>query len=666
MTSNLYSNNHSIRRLYFWTLRKNAVVIAVCTVLTLIARPGILIHDYFELLNSYPNQSMSYPQTSYLYYSVDTSNNLATFIIAILAVTLMLINLSYLHSKKASDMFGALPIKRASLLLCRAGAAVTGAVISIVVSGIGEAIAVSFMNIKGTVGSGIIQAVQYTVGESLITSGMLMAMTVAVSAMTMLIAVICGTALDCLLSLLVVNAGCIIINNIFIELANQTLIGYEASSNIGYMLSPFAAMFGYTAGYPYSGWLKSLLYWLIFGALLILLSVVFIKKRKNDLVGKNYTYKILPIIFSVISSVIVGYFLGRLFSEKIVAPVFFVFFLIGSLLAAVIYHCIATRGFKQLWKAIITGVVCTAVFIAVSLCFHFDIIGYNTSLPDIKLVRRASLSGRYDDSPGAPNSFNTNNSRLQECVIELHRQIIENPDKLNYSGNSEDLNGIYNSYYFTFEYSLYGGVTMKRTYSVNGINLDSYLKPILNSDEYLNENDPLLKALRDGRDMSVYDAVEIGEYYGTISPVYSPDAYLIEDIIGAYEADYLLMANEDLKEGNQYHIRLYTKYGLKPGDVYQGDIDIYINKKYKRTMYALEGYGILDELEEHKREYYGSYYSEYCDNISSDTDNTVHNDAFSKAYSDTTTSYSYSYDVNSPMYYMYGDYDESSSNPYPY
>ena len=115
------SLNNSFFNLYRFTISKNIPIIIVASILSFLILP---LHSLTQENPIDLTKLLGDPFTE-LY-----SRLLIVFLIYIsTSVILTIMNLNYMHSKKASDMFMALPLKRSSVYLARILATITGAVI---------------------------------------------------------------------------------------------------------------------------------------------------------------------------------------------------------------------------------------------------------------------------------------------------------------------------------------------------------------------------------------------------------------------------------------------------------------------------------------------------------------------------------------------------------
>ena len=138
-----------------------------------------------------------------------------------------------------------------------------------------------------------------------------------------------------------------------------------------------------------------IIYWLIFSVACIAVSVLLIKKRKNEKAQSafifTYPCHVVKILVSFIGGMFLGYILGTLGAFDFPFIGFVAGFLIGSLSVYVIAHIILYKGIHKLGKSMITYAVMFAVVIGAVSLFNFDVFGYNRAVPEKSEIKSAGI-----------------------------------------------------------------------------------------------------------------------------------------------------------------------------------------------------------------------------------------------------------------------------------
>lgn len=159
-----------------------------------------------------------------------------------------------------------------------------------------------------------------------------------------------------------------------------------------------------------------------------------------------------------------AYGLGFLFADGEYNAVYWIFAVIGALLAAVTFGAINDRGFKTVKKSLVIGGGSFAAMVLAVVILSTGLFGYSKRIPDAESVEKAyvsTISGDEIELDGCQN------------VLELHESLIKNGYK------KENIDR-----YIDIEYKLKNGGSLKRRY---GINYDDNLNDLLSlykSDEY--------------------------------------------------------------------------------------------------------------------------------------------------------------------------------------
>ncbi len=453
------NNKNSTLGLLLFTIRQNMGLIILTSIALLTVCPGYTLIRLGEI---YENLSKpTYCGNNFvLVFSV-----VMTIVSAIGIILYNIMNLNYLFSKKASDVFHALPLNRTQLLLSRSLASLGSILITILIGYISvllvcvltpwlivelEILAIGFLyNI-------LIMLVSWSI--------------------SLLFIVCSGTIIDFVISCGIINGGMLILPAIFNVLADEFLYGYSGTSEAamkamspiyfcGFSFSDFAERaFTHEAGVPTIN--KAPLFtsneWIMIAVSVIVIAVfslasVLLYNRRNAERAENaYAFKFIYILANFILSFIVGFGVGMMFAEGEFNPIFYIFGIMGALLASVTYGAITERGFKTFKKSLVIGAASAVALLASSFLFSVDITGYEKNVP--KADNILSIEAE-------PAGFTTIFNDDFDTVLNLHKKITQNLDDLK---NNDYIFGEFTEDQFVSEiyikYHLKNGSTVERQY----------------------------------------------------------------------------------------------------------------------------------------------------------------------------------------------------------
>lgn len=306
---------------------------------------------------------------------------------------------SYLHNKRKADLYGSLPIGRATLFITKSASAYLMSIIP----------AIFFLS--------VISIISVCSGHSVVTDltklfPEICMGTLASIAFFGLIAVCCGTMLNSVLMFVAVciayPLSAIFIKGIIVGCFDGFFVGIFKDSIIMNALNPLAAYDGI-----------NVIYWLIFSAVCLVLAAFLARKRKAERAQSAFAFHLPCYIIKVLVSFLAGMFLGVLFGSVNVLGGFggFVFgFILASVPVYIITHLILYRGFSKLVKtAIPLGALIVVSCVGVALCC-FDSFGYNSYVPKVKDIKSA---GFFEEGSNFQNLDKVTNSSLRNMSDDI-------------------------------------------------------------------------------------------------------------------------------------------------------------------------------------------------------------------------------------------------------
>lgn len=423
---------------------------------------------------------------------------------------------SYLHNKRKADLYGSLPIGRATLFIAKSVSAYLMSIIP----------AIFFLSLISIIsvcsGHSVVSEVTKLFPE--ICMG-----TLASIAFFGLIAVCCGTMLNSVLMFVAVCVAyplsAIFIKGTVVGCFDGFYVGIFKDSVIMNALNPLAAYDGI-----------NVIYWLIFSVVCIALGAFLAKKRKAERAQSAFAFHLPCYIIKVLVSFLAGMFLGVLFGSMNVFGGYagFVFgFILASVPVYIIVHLILYRGFSKLIKTSIPlGALIIVSCVGVALCC-FDAFGYNSYVPKTQDIKSA---GFYDANSNYQAKGSAVGKNLKDMadditdkdtitnILEAHYQLVDNR---NYSVKNKFKNTWFSMFKdnvpvfseisknpdYAFAYTLNNGHIVTRTYSSASAfdETESYLSSTYNeldtsdiiySKGYIKAYSPFVKA--DYKDINTF------------------------------------------------------------------------------------------------------------------------------------------------------------------
>lgn len=423
---------------------------------------------------------------------------------------------SYLHNKRKADLYGSLPIGRATLFIAKSVSAYLMSIIP----------AIFFLSLISIIsvcsGHSVVSEVTKLFPE--ICMG-----TLASISFFGLIAICCGTMLNSVLMFIAVCVAyplsAIFIKGTVVGCFDGFYVGIFKDSVIMNALNPLAAYDGI-----------NVIYWLIFSVVCIALGAFLAKKRKAERAQSAFAFHLPCYIIKVLVSFLAGMFLGVLFGSMNVFGGYagFVFgFILASVPVYIIVHLILYRRFSKLIKTSIPlGALIIVSCVGVALCC-FDAFGYNSYVPKTQDIKSA---GFYDANSNYQAKGSAVGKNLKDMadditdkdtianILEAHYQLVDNR---NYSVKNKFKNTWVSMFKdnvpvfseisknpdYAFAYTLNNGNIVTRTYSSASAfeETESYLtssyneldtSDIIYSKGYIKAYSPLVKA--DYKDINTF------------------------------------------------------------------------------------------------------------------------------------------------------------------
>ncbi len=496
MTSTISSNKKNFKKLFKWALSRNKAIIIVYSILMAI---GIVIDLYVMIMISGLRSATDQSVNAYGmigYFSITMAQIGALLFTLISAVN----TFSFLHNKRSTDMFGALPVTRGTMYLSHLLGGITAVASPFV---IGSFIVMGFT----------CRSTEYFFAELCFILFGIMGIAASYS-FTALIAYCCGTGRDTTIITIGANAiysGVIVL---FFGAASSMLPGVSFDSAFytpimtlfaPYMFSIFLEIY-YSGGQTTAMWM-TIIWDIIFTAGMIFIGMRAARTRKAETAQNDFNVKWLPVVIKAGISVLCGGLagLGTASASEAGYSNMFIFafwYIMIGFAAFFILHLIFQRGLKGKFLPSLIVYCCTTVG-TLGIIFGLTTgLGIDTYVPAAGNVSSVSIG-------------NTEFKEYEniETITQIHKIIAEGiPNQYQrpyflghsytdeyYYGDSETWDGTFNEKYpltthvdFNLTYRKIIGISTVRCYYITPGNVNYYdcgkieelLKKLYNSEEY--------------------------------------------------------------------------------------------------------------------------------------------------------------------------------------
>lgn len=546
-----------------------------------------------------------------------------TGMLIVVPILFTMMQYSYLHQKRSTDLFHALPIRREQMLLVNFAASAT---MILAPMAINYAVTIVAAASFGFPGFSLLGALADAFSAFCLTLGIL--------AVSTLVSVSTGTVFDNLVYTLGLLFG--IPSVIFL------CVGYAASDLFGcalpgwsqylFLISPATApaylriaaqgeleQIASTPGFL----LGVSLGWLALAAVFVLVDVAVYRRRRSELAGTTGYGGVLTQLVKLTGALIGGIcftLLVRSVANSDGLVLSFVSAAVGGALIYCVAECVMSRGFKTIKKSapfLGAGLALPALFV---LLVGFGWFGYESRVPSLdkiesveinfmdrygfthydfdasrKNLERLQKNGRnpYDYYMAVIDDVLLADEKAKELVHDIHQDIVTG-----YKQKEENVSGAY----ITLEYKLKSGGSLKRSY---------YGMPLLAGEKYneLNACEEVKVQTHPVYSLKPSDVREItlfNRLMGNVTPV-SLSEEQTGRLIEALRADMSAETFEQMESGRELgYLALTPKYGAeyfsyasirKSGFVLPGESDGYddcyvmLTENYESTLALLGEFG---------------------------------------------------------------------------
>ncbi|MCR2024944.1 hypothetical protein [Anaerotruncus colihominis] len=419
---------------------------------------------------------------------------------------------SYMHSKKAADVYHALPVTRGTLLLVHAATAMT--IIAVPLAG-------------STLLVGVMQAIRFGPDPSHLAFLLLdlfgwLVCTFAIYAVTTFVCVCTGTVFDSFIFSGALLVAPPVVSWIGLALADSFLFGWGGGGiRVPGYLSPvtLAAMrildgmtYGSERGAIAVKGGVALLVWLAAGALVLLAARRLYRMRRTEIAETTASRGVLQLIVKLFGVAVCGGMAG-LFTYLVqdperAAPYMVMWTAIAGFLSYMVLESVLSRGFKSLVRRLPAGAAMTAAVTLLTLIPITGGLGYEQRVPDASGVSAVEIS--YHGADGEQSSVMrvkpfSNPAALQteyigyvllkepqgiDRVLSFHQRIVEQGEQYSDSWLEDAPDDPYVYGYTNITYRLKNGRTVKRSYYGASVSAFLELLPLETQPEFLAQTQP--------------------------------------------------------------------------------------------------------------------------------------------------------------------------------
>lgn len=394
-------------RVYRWELNSTRMLSLFYTIATLVIMPGTVLMEILSNRAYYSNMANWEGETKevvqgYFINTIFSSYNrvLSTSMFVLLCAFLFCFagkSFGYMHTRRSVDLFHALPVKRAPLLMGKYLAGLTALILP-------QVVATALCQLV---------CVIYEVGVEPVffwqRLGLMVLMTVAAFTFAMLFMVISGTLPSAYLSMLSLSLGWPFAVNVADQTMAQFLPGYVSviSGELYTLFCPFGALLqvlgsDYTryvffgseevdaeqamASPWFIGW------WIVLSVVMLVVALLYYNRRKSESAENFFSFPVIRGLIRGLLAMAVGLEAGLTLGSMLNSNrAFLGGILLGAMTTHIVYQFVLTHSFRGFWKTIPAFGVSMVVLGGFLYGLYTGGLGYVTRLPDPADVERVEF-----------------------------------------------------------------------------------------------------------------------------------------------------------------------------------------------------------------------------------------------------------------------------------
>lgn len=479
--------------IFKWTLKSSKAVWIIY--LSLLAFSGIC----FVVLNIGVNSliavsgmsasemteaSSAFTEVASIYYMAEVSG-----LAVIFSFVLAIMGFGYLHNKRMTDMFGAMPVSRRTLFFSKWAS-------SIIIPAVPMLFINLILNIfvpKSEVineGLAALSRMGFYYGNTFESTFRTLIAIVACVSFFGLLSICCGKKSDAIISTIVIMGAFPVAMALLQFLPMSLINGYVANINIDLIvaLTPVSA----TESGP-------IWYWLLFIGVCLVLSFFLVKNRKSEAAQSHFAYRLPFELVKIIVSFAVGITIGYLFllvlgwnADRLGCfGAFWLGMILGSIVTHTILQIVLNHGFKGYLKGLISYGAMIGTFAVVFVVLATGFVGYESYVPKAEDVKSVTFTDGATCMVNGENIIKNNYSedkKLIEKTVNAHKAICDEYSKkpltmfqlsgVNIANAINNMFSVSDSYYYydynrlKITYTLNNGTKVNRIYMTEGVDWD--------------------------------------------------------------------------------------------------------------------------------------------------------------------------------------------------
>ena len=397
----------------------------------------------------------------------------------------LLFNFSFLFSKKAGDLYGALPFTRTGLLLTRGVSALIGGWFLMTTSYMGLVIINILPSVNGVTFTTVVVTYLY-----------MLLVLIVLTAFCVLFGICCGGYFDVVISFAAINIAPPLIVALVMGIAEESVTGLIFDYKLLIYLTPIAFAFFKLLKIPLAienpqlfltATEKTTVFTVIglavFGFICVFAAIKLFKARKGETAGEAYSFKFMPILITVLVSIVGGFILAGIltgfFLELTVT--FWMFFVVCAILCAIAIDTITNRSFKNIKRSVVSGLAAAAFMTAIVIGGLYIADYAEKRVPQADKIATVYLGGcEYREDIELVVNFHKS---IVDCIDDVQENDIDYGEFPGVVNNCEN---------FNFKYIMDDGSVIKRNYwyrSPEMRGLHDEILAIMQSDSFFKKYD---------------------------------------------------------------------------------------------------------------------------------------------------------------------------------
>lgn len=529
------------------------------------------------ILMNYDNENLTMHYHTWIQDIFNFQSPIPSLLTIVIPVLTAIFLFRYMHVKKAADLFHSIPVKREKIYDSNIFIGILFLTIPLVLI----SIICVLLNISLNLGD------IYTLKEVFVWLGIMILLNITIFLSSVFVAMNTGIsiaqgALTYIFLLLPVGITALLAYNLEMFIYGFNPMYYFTERIVS--LSPLTKIFDIASkNVTMTG--KEIIIYLLLCVCLYWLSRYLYKIRKIESYSHAIAFPKLEPVFKYGVTFCTMLVSGIYFSQASQSIKWTLFgYIIGSLIGYFIAQIILKKSiyvFKD-----VKGYIPYIFIIALLLLFvKADVFGYQKYMPQTSNIKGVYFNQGFfypyvgKDATEKNQGFYFKKENIQN-IMNFHKEIIENRNRLQYNSNQEDWHEV------SFAYQLKNGKKIIRSYRIPYENYSNYFKPIYESMEYKQMNYPVLRVAS-----SNVAKINIESRYSSDKKLTLTDPIELQEALNILKGDIQIQSYEDMESpaGNFSVVRIFL---LNEDE----EIGMSIDKTYKNFEDWLRQKGYIEKI----------------------------------------------------------------------